>query len=267
MGGPDGGNGGKGADIVLEANPHVKTLVDFRFRPIHRARHGEHGRGKNQSGAAEKDIVLAVPAGDARARQGHRRGDRRPRRGRPARRRREGRPRRARQRRLRLRDQPGPAQDAARRAGRGVRADPGAQAARGRRDRRLPERGEEHADRGDLLGEAEDRRLPLHDADAAPGRRAPRGGRELRRRRRAGADPGRLAGRRPRHPLPAPPGADAAARPPRGPLAADRARPARGLARHQRGTRRRTAAGSRTSRSCSSRTRPTSPRPRRTSRA
>jgi GTP-binding protein len=63
MGGPDGGNGGKGADIVLEANPHVKTLVDFRFRPIHRGRHGEHGRGKNQSGAAEKDIVLAVPQG------------------------------------------------------------------------------------------------------------------------------------------------------------------------------------------------------------
>ncbi len=63
MGGPDGGNGGKGADVILEANPHVKTLIDFRFRPIHRARHGEHGRGKNQSGAAEKDIVLAVPQG------------------------------------------------------------------------------------------------------------------------------------------------------------------------------------------------------------
>ena len=62
-GGPDGGNGGKGADIVLEANPHIKTLVDFRFRPVHRGRHGEHGRGKNQSGAAERDIVLAVPQG------------------------------------------------------------------------------------------------------------------------------------------------------------------------------------------------------------
>jgi GTP-binding protein len=63
MGGPDGGNGGKGADIVVEANPHIKTLVDYRFRPIHKARHGEHGRGKNQSGAAEKDIVLPVPMG------------------------------------------------------------------------------------------------------------------------------------------------------------------------------------------------------------
>jgi len=63
MGGPDGGNGGKGADIVVEANPHIRTLVDFRFRPLHLARHGEHGRGKNQSGAAEKDIVLPVPLG------------------------------------------------------------------------------------------------------------------------------------------------------------------------------------------------------------
>jgi GTP-binding protein len=63
MGGPDGGNGGKGADVVVEANPHIRTLVDFRYRPIHRARHGEHGRGKNQSGAAEPDIVLAVPQG------------------------------------------------------------------------------------------------------------------------------------------------------------------------------------------------------------
>jgi GTP-binding protein len=63
MGGPDGGNGGKGADIVVEANPHVRTLVDYRFRPIHRGRHGEHGRGKNQSGAAAPDIVLPVPQG------------------------------------------------------------------------------------------------------------------------------------------------------------------------------------------------------------
>jgi GTP-binding protein len=63
LGGPDGGNGGKGADVVLEANPHVKTLIDFRFRPIHRGRHGEHGRGKNQSGAAAPDIVLPVPQG------------------------------------------------------------------------------------------------------------------------------------------------------------------------------------------------------------
>ena len=83
LGGPDGGNGGKGADIVVEANPHIRTLVDYRFRPHHFARHGEHGRGSNCSGAAEKDIVLPVPQGTLVRDQGHRRGGRRPRR-RPA---------------------------------------------------------------------------------------------------------------------------------------------------------------------------------------
>jgi GTP-binding protein len=63
LGGPDGGNGGKGGDIVVEANPHVRTLIDFRYRPIHRAGHGEHGGGSRCSGAAEEDIVLAVPQG------------------------------------------------------------------------------------------------------------------------------------------------------------------------------------------------------------
>jgi len=63
LGGPDGGNGGKGADIVVEANPHIRTLVDFRFRPLHLAKHGGHGSSSRSSGAAEKDIVLAVPQG------------------------------------------------------------------------------------------------------------------------------------------------------------------------------------------------------------
>ena len=63
LGGPDGGNGGKGADIILEANPHIRTLIDYRFRPHHFARHGGHGRGSRSSGAPEKDIVLPVPPG------------------------------------------------------------------------------------------------------------------------------------------------------------------------------------------------------------
>jgi GTP-binding protein len=62
-GGPDGGNGGKGGDVVLEATPHSKTLIDFRYRPLHRAPKGEHGRGKNQSGASGEDLVLRVPVG------------------------------------------------------------------------------------------------------------------------------------------------------------------------------------------------------------
>ncbi len=62
-GGPDGGNGGKGADVVLVADPHVRTLVDFRFRPLHRAGNGEPGRGNNRFGAAAEDLVLRVPPG------------------------------------------------------------------------------------------------------------------------------------------------------------------------------------------------------------
>jgi GTP-binding protein len=62
-GGPDGGNGGKGGDVALEVSPHVKTLIDLRYRPLHRAPDGEDGRGKNQSGAAGADILLAVPPG------------------------------------------------------------------------------------------------------------------------------------------------------------------------------------------------------------
>lgn len=62
-GGPDGGNGGKGGDVVLEADPHSKTLIDFRFRPLHRAENGEHGRGKNQYGHAGADTLLRVPLG------------------------------------------------------------------------------------------------------------------------------------------------------------------------------------------------------------
>ena len=48
-GGPDGGNGGKGGDVVLVVDPHVKTLVNYRFRPLQRAKRGEHGRGKTST--------------------------------------------------------------------------------------------------------------------------------------------------------------------------------------------------------------------------
>ncbi len=62
-GGPDGGNGGRGGDIFLEARTDVGTLVDFVYRPLYRARHGEHGKGKNQHGKDAESVTIRVPVG------------------------------------------------------------------------------------------------------------------------------------------------------------------------------------------------------------
>jgi GTP-binding protein len=62
-GGPNGGAGGKGGDVILFVAPHVRTLSDFRFRPLQRAKRGEHGRGKDQYGAGGEDLFLKVPRG------------------------------------------------------------------------------------------------------------------------------------------------------------------------------------------------------------
>ncbi len=62
-GGPSGGDGGKGGDIILESSERHNTLMHFRFNPEHRARHGSHGEGSNRKGADAEDIVLRVPVG------------------------------------------------------------------------------------------------------------------------------------------------------------------------------------------------------------
>ncbi|WP_296675929.1 GTPase ObgE [Novosphingobium sp.] len=62
-GGPDGGNGGKGGDIVFEAVPGLNTLIDFRYTQHFKAPRGVHGSGKNRNGAAGKDLVIKVPVG------------------------------------------------------------------------------------------------------------------------------------------------------------------------------------------------------------
>lgn len=62
-GGPDGGDGGHGGAVVLEVNPHLTTLLDFRHRPLYAAARGEHGLGSNCSGKSSPDLVIGVPRG------------------------------------------------------------------------------------------------------------------------------------------------------------------------------------------------------------
>jgi len=62
-GGPDGGDGGKGGDVWVEAVSGLNTLIDFRYQQHFRAGHGEGGAGRNRTGADGKDAVLKVPVG------------------------------------------------------------------------------------------------------------------------------------------------------------------------------------------------------------
>ena len=62
-GGPDGGDGGQGGDVILEAHEGLTTLLDFKFQRIIRAERGEDGRGKCQFGKAGADRVVRVPPG------------------------------------------------------------------------------------------------------------------------------------------------------------------------------------------------------------
>lgn len=64
-GGPDGGNGGRGGDVVLAADPGRHTLAAYRFRPSYRGGAGGHGSGNNRQGRAGADLILRVPAGTA----------------------------------------------------------------------------------------------------------------------------------------------------------------------------------------------------------
>ncbi|HLU33452.1 MAG TPA: GTPase ObgE [Natronosporangium sp.] len=63
LGGPDGGNGGRGGDVVLVVDPGVHTLLDFHYRPHLRAPNGRGGAGSRRDGAAGDDLVLRVPDG------------------------------------------------------------------------------------------------------------------------------------------------------------------------------------------------------------
>ncbi|MDJ0951070.1 MAG: GTPase ObgE [Alphaproteobacteria bacterium] len=63
FGGPDGGDGGKGGDVIAECVAGLNTLIDFRYQQHFRAKRGGHGMGKNRTGASGKDLIIKVPAG------------------------------------------------------------------------------------------------------------------------------------------------------------------------------------------------------------
>ena len=63
FGGPDGGDGGRGGDVIVECVDGLNTLIDYRFRQHFKAKAGGHGMGKNRSGANGEDMILKVPVG------------------------------------------------------------------------------------------------------------------------------------------------------------------------------------------------------------
>ncbi len=62
-GGPDGGNGGRGGDVVFEGSDQLHTLIDFRYKQHIKAGRGGHGMGKNRTGSKGKTITVKIPAG------------------------------------------------------------------------------------------------------------------------------------------------------------------------------------------------------------
>lgn len=62
-GGPDGGDGGKGGDVILRVDPHLDNLTPFFFKPIYKAQSGVSGKGQKMYGRAGRDLIVAVPKG------------------------------------------------------------------------------------------------------------------------------------------------------------------------------------------------------------
>ena len=63
MGGPDGGDGGRGGNIIFQSNSHMNTLLNFRQKQHFKAENGEGGKGSNRTGKSADDIILEVPVG------------------------------------------------------------------------------------------------------------------------------------------------------------------------------------------------------------
>lgn len=62
-GGPNGGDGGKGGDLILRVDPDLSTLLDFHYKRIYKAGNGKHGEGKDRTGEGGRDLVVKVPPG------------------------------------------------------------------------------------------------------------------------------------------------------------------------------------------------------------
>lgn len=62
-GGPDGGDGGRGGNVIVRADAGVSTLIDYRFKHHFKATRGTHGKGSKMHGANGEDLVLKVPVG------------------------------------------------------------------------------------------------------------------------------------------------------------------------------------------------------------
>src|SRR5258708_29242060 len=62
-GGPDGGDGGRGGDVILRADRHVDNLTNLFYEPIIKAKNGTHGKGKKMAGRAAADKIVKVPVG------------------------------------------------------------------------------------------------------------------------------------------------------------------------------------------------------------
>lgn len=63
MGGPDGGNGGKGSNIIFKVDKNLKTLIDLSYKKIIKGGRGEHGKGSNKYGKNAEDVIIRVPEG------------------------------------------------------------------------------------------------------------------------------------------------------------------------------------------------------------
>jgi GTPase len=62
-GGPDGGDGGKGGDVTIQADTSLHTLLDCQYQQLYKAKRGQHGKGKNMAGRAAEDLIIKVPVG------------------------------------------------------------------------------------------------------------------------------------------------------------------------------------------------------------